>query len=157
MLRKFIIILVSVICVTGCTNQSSSQEDTALSQAEIETIQLVSSLDMDGLVKVKERVVLGMVFAGDKDVLKDACMYRSNTDGNYDMVAVIYPNDMDTCLNYIHDYLDSLKSECNKNYPQEVFKISNAVEKHDDKKIILVISSDIEAARVQVENILEDQ
>lgn len=157
MLKKIIVVLISVFLVTGCSRQPSSQEDTTLSNAEIETIQLVSSLDMDGLVKVKDRVVLGMVFAGDKDVLKDACMYRSNTDGNYDMVAVIYPNDMDACLNYIHEYLDSLKSECNKNYPQEVFKISNAVEEHDSVKIILVISSDIEAARVQVENILEDQ
>ena len=44
-----------------------------------------------------------------------------------------------------------------KNYPEEVFKISNAIEKHNDTKIILVVSSDIEKARLEVENVLENQ
>ena len=73
------------------------------------------------------------------------------------MIGVFYPNDMDACLSYIDEFLISLKNECNKNYPEEVFKISNAIEKHNDTKIILVVSSDIEKARLEVENVLENQ
>lgn len=137
--------------------QSTMNSSTEETQSEIETKQLVSALDMNELVKVKNRVVLGMVFAGDKDVVKEAAMYRSNTDGNYDMVAVVYPQDCNACLNYIDDYLSTLKTECNKNYPQEVFKISNAIVKNNNSKIIVVITNDIENARVQVEKVLENQ
>ena len=48
-----------------------------MSQSEMETIQLVSSLGMkDELVAVKNRIVIGMVFSGDKDVIQDASLYR---------------------------------------------------------------------------------
>ena len=157
-MKKLVIYLLSIVLLCGCSSsQASTTSEEKKSQAELETEQLISALDMDGLVQVKNRVVLGMVFSGDKDVINDSCMYRSDTDGDYDMVGVFYPNDMDKALSYLDEYLSSLKSECNKNYPQEVFKISNAIEKHNDNEIILVISSNIEKARTQVESILENQ
>ncbi len=159
-MRKFFVgIVFPVFLLFGCTmpSQSTINSSTETTQSEIETEQLVSALDMNDLVKVKNRVVLGMVFAGDKDVVKEATMYRSNTDGNYDMVAVVYPQDLNACLNYIDEYLSTLKIECNKNYPQEVFKISNAIVKNNDSKIIVVITNDIENARVQAEKVLENQ
>ncbi len=157
-MKKIILSLISVFLLCGCTSrQDSTTSVIEKTQAEIETIQMMSTLEMNDLVQVKNRVVLGMVFSGDKDVIEDACMYRSATEGNYDMIGVFYPNDMDKALAYLDEYLSSLKSECNKNYPQEVFKISNAIEKHNDKKIILVITSDIESAKQQVESVLENQ
>ena len=159
MVKKILGIILSFFLLCGCTtvSQTSTNSSTETTQSEIETKQLASALDMEKLVKVKNRVVLGMVFGGDKDAVKEASMYRSNADGNYDMVAIVYPKDLDACLNYIDDYLNTLKTECNKNYPQEVFKISNAIVKHNDSKIIVVITSDIENARVEVEKILENQ
>ena len=81
----------------------------------------------DELVAVKNRIVIGMVFSGDKDVIQDASLYRSSTEGNYDMIGVFYPNDMDACLSYIDDFLISLKMNVIK-LSEEVFKISNAIE-----------------------------
>ncbi len=157
-MKKILLCMICAFMICGCsTSQTSSTSKVELTQAEIETVQLKSSLDMDGLVQVKKRVVIGMVFSGDKEVVSDSCMYRSDTEGNYDMIGVFYPNDMEKALAYIDEYLSSLKSECNKKYPEEVFKISNAIEKHNDKEIILVITSDIESARKQVESILENQ
>lgn len=157
-MKKILLCMICTFMICGCsTSQTSSTSKVELTQAEIETVQLKSSLDMDGLVQVKKRVVIGMVFSGDKEVVSDSCMYRSDTEGNYDMIGVFYPNDMEKALAYIDEYLSSLKSECNKKYPEEVFKISNAIEKHNDKEIILVITSDIESARKQVESILENQ
>lgn len=157
-MKKIVICMMCVFLFVGCTSQqSSSTSKVELTQAETETIQLKSTLDMDGLVQVKNRVVIGMVFSGDKEVVSDSCMYRSDTEGNYDMIGVFYPNDMEKALSYINEYLSSLKSECNKKYPEEVFKISNAIEKHNDNEIILVITSNIESARKQVESILENQ
>jgi hypothetical protein len=157
-MKKLVIYLLSIVLLCGCSySQASITSEEQKSQAELETEQLISALDMDNLVQVKNRVVLGMVFSGDKDVIHDSCMYRSDTDGDYDMVGVFYPNDMDKALSYLDEYLSSLKSECNKNYPQEVFKISNAIVKHNENEIILVISSNIEKARTQVESILENQ
>lgn len=158
MMKKYVLVILSIAFLCGCTSNHVSTNQNEMSQSEMETIQLVSSLGMkDELVAVKNRIVIGMVFSGNKDVVQDASLYRSSTEGNYDMIGVFYPNDMDACLSYIDDFLISLKNECNKNYPEEVFKISNAIEKHNDTKIILVVSSDIEKARLEVENVLENQ
>ena len=149
MMKKYVLVILSIVLLCGCARNQVSTDQSEVSQSEMETIQLVSSLGMkDELVAVKNRIVIGMVFSGDKDVIQE---------GNYDMIGVFYPNDMDACLSYIDDFLISLKNECNKNYPEEVFKISNAIEKHNDTKIILVVSSDIEKARLEVENVLENQ
>ena len=158
MMKKYVLVILSIVLLCGCARNQVSTDQSEMAQSEMETIQLVSSLGMkDERVAVKNRIVIGMVYSGDKDVIQDASLYRSSTEGTYEMIGVFYPNDMDACLSYIDDFLISLKNECNKNYPEEVFKISNAIEKHNDTKIILVVSSDIEKARLEVENVLENQ
>lgn len=155
MMKKLLILLLCFM-MTGCSSNTASSIVVEESQAEIEARQLISILNMDNedMQRVKDRVVLGMVFSGDKDVVKDSCMYRSNEEGNYDTVGVFYSDNMESLKSYIEDYLSTLKSDCNKNYPQEVFKISNAIISNNDDTLILIIATDIESAKEEVNNIL---
>lgn len=155
-MKKIVLGVLTVALLMGCANSSTSNDMIEETQAEIEAKQLVSVLDMDldTMSRVKDRVVRGMVLSGDKTVTTDACMYRSNEDGNYDTVGVFYTEDMELLSSYLNSYLDYLKSEVNQNYPQEVFKISNAIIDNNDDTLILVITTNIESAKVQVNNIL---
>lgn len=146
---KKLICLISLLACVGCHTPTSSQ--TSTSESDMIAKDIIASLQMTNMSRVKDRVVAGMIFSGNKDALKDATLYRSNEEGNYDMVGVFYPTDMDASILDVESYLDDVKNECNIHYPQEVFKISNAIEKHDDNCIILVITTDIENARTIVE------
>lgn len=146
---KKVICLISLFLCIGCHTPTSSY--TSTSESDMIAKDIMDSLQMTNMSRVKDRVVVGMIFSGDKDALKNATLYRSNEEGNYDMVGVFYPTDIDASVISVESYLDDLKNECNIHYPQEVFKISNAIEKHDDNCIILVITTDIENARTIVE------
>lgn len=159
MMKKIFLIILCVFTLTSCSSTTSTsvsyQQE---SEAEIEARQLVSILNMnlDSMSKVKDRVVKGMVLNGDTNVSSDFCLYRSNEEGNYDTVGVFFTKDMETLKTYVEDYLSALKSEVNKNYPEEVFKISNAIIENNDDSLIFIISTDIETAKEQVKDILSE-
>ena len=75
MMKKYVLVILSIAFLCGCTSNHVSTNQSEMSQSEMETIQLVSSLGMkDELVAVKNRIVIGMVFSGDKDVIQDASL-----------------------------------------------------------------------------------
>lgn len=151
MQKKLIAVLIGFCLACGCSSTRASVSKTEeKTEAEVICEQLIDTLAMSNMSRVKDRVILGMIFGGDQSVINDACMYRSDEDGNYDMVGVFYSDNMDECKNYVDEYLLTIKDESNIYYPQEVFKISNSIEKHDDEKLILIICDDIESAREHV-------
>lgn len=147
MFKKILVSCALVFSLFGCASNQSSVSVSEQTEAEIEAEQLISTLEMDNMARVKNRVVLGMIFGGDQTVVNDSCMYRSSEEGNYDMVGVFFTDDMEKCKEYIDEYLATIKEEGNINYPQEVFKISNAVEKNNEQELILIICENIESAK----------
>lgn len=159
MMKKLFLTILCIFTLTSCTTSSTSTTSVSSeSEAEIEARQLVSILDMDQdtMSRVKDRVVKGMVLNGDTSASNDFCLYRSSIDGNYDTVGVFYTEDMELLKTYVDSYIQTLKSEVNKNYPEEVFKISNAVIDNNDETLILIITTNIESAKEQVNEILSE-
>lgn len=157
MFRKILLSCALALTFMGCSANPSSASAVVQTQSEIEAEQLIETLELTDMTRVKNRVVLGMIFGGDQTVLTDSCMYRSSEDGNYDMVGVFFTEDMEKCKEYIDEYLLTIKDEGNLNYPEEVFKISNAVEKYNDNELILIICANIESARELAAGIIAEE
>lgn len=157
MIKKVLISCVLVFSLFGCSSNQSSVSAAVQTQSELQAEQLIETLEMSNMSRVKSRVVLGMIFGGDQSAVSDACMYRSSEDGNYDMVGVFYTDDMEKCKEYIDEYLLSIKEEGNLNHPEEVFKISNAVEKYNDQEMILIICDNIQSAKEEAINIIGEE
>lgn len=153
MIKRLILVCITLCVLTSCSSKTVSS---SVSKTDMIATEIITSLQMSDMVRVKDRVVIGMIMNGDKDSVKQASLYRSSQEGNYDMVGVFYPTDMQQAQLSIQSYLSDLKDECNVHYPQEVFKISNVVEKHDDTCIIFVVCTDIEEARKIVEQYISE-
>ena len=153
MFRRFASSILAVFLLCSCTvDMSSSAEETQyadLTQAQKDCRRLIANLNMENMEAVKNRIVKGQFFMGE-DIVDDAGVYYSKETGNTDTVAVFYTADTETVLPYITDYLEEKVRDTKGQYPDQVFKISNAVLDHDDSVIILVICSDIEDAKKEV-------
>ncbi|MEE8807342.1 MAG: DUF4358 domain-containing protein [Lactimicrobium sp.] len=126
---------------------AASASPTAASQALVEANEIAEKLSLsDSLQQLKNRTVKGMIFSGD-DLYSDAAVLMSST-GTADTVGVFYVTDFDTAKTDIQNYLKNLETQTNVYDATEIFKISNAVmEDNGSNKIVVIIASDIEAAR----------
>ena len=154
MFHKMISILLSCVLLCGCSSLSSRTSASATINTSDDAKELVNALGLSDMQKVKDRIVLGMVFDGDRKAYSEGTMYRSNDKTNADTVAVFRTSDATSCMKYVTAYLSSQKDDIETNYPTEVFKVSNAVLENNDRMVILVICKDIESARKSADALL---
>ena len=157
MLRKFVSSILAVFLFCGCSPaEPKSVHETPSGSAKDIALRLMKKLDMtDSMQEVKGRVVKGMLFYGE-DVVSDASVYFSKEDGNSDAVGVFVAEDLDKAREYIGSYLEEQKQNTQVYYPEEVFKISNAVLKDNGSMMILIVCSDIEDAKNAAEEYLNN-
>lgn len=151
MLKKFVSSVFVLLLLCGCSTQTGSAADSPARQG---AEKLIRRLGMDDTMEeVKPRVVKGLFFQGE-EIVSDACVYYSSLNGNKDTVGVFYTDDAETCMKYLQEYLKDQKAKTESQYPEEVFKISNAVLDENGKVVVLVVTSDIEEAKKQVKQFL---
>lgn len=151
MLKKFVSSLLALVILAGCAGGSDiSSRQSAKATAE----QLVNNLGLtDSMKEIKERHIQGYFFQGE-EITTDASVFYSTETGNSDTVGVFYTEDPETCLSYIETYLVDQKSQTQTYYPEEVFKISNAIVDSEGHVVILVICNDIERGKKIVSALL---
>lgn len=158
MLKKLVCGILATILLTGCSYLNTSASSTAsvetTSKSEKLASELITELEMENMSQLKQRTVLGMFLAGDKSLSDDCAAYLSSESGNTDTILVVYTSNMDQVKEYVQDYLDEEKSSIQYTYPNEVFKVSNAILENNEECLILVIASDINTAKTLVENML---
>ncbi len=143
-------VLSCVLCfTTGCqsTTQADASATAAISVAENEAAAAVNTLELtDHMQMIKNRIIQGSFFSGDQ-IYSDACVYMS-TEDKADTVGVFFVTDMELAMTDLQDYLSVLSTQVNQYDATELFKISNAVlANNENDKIVLIIASDIEAAK----------
>ncbi len=122
------------------------------------TEQIVNKLlpqinDYKKLEKVKERVVKGLFFKNQKPY-EEAIIYCFRDDSRANMLAVIKTKDRKTVSDCLHDFLVEKKRKMIKYYPNEVFKVSNAIMSETNDYLILVIDDNIELMQQKVNDCL---
>ena len=154
MLKKFVSSLLAVFLLAGCAGSSvpSEAQDIAPAFSASEAAsEIVKDLGLtDSMQELKEKNVIRMFFAGEEDVVSDCSVYRSTNNGNSDTVAVFVTKDNARVKEYLDTYLADIKSQTQTYYPEEVFKISNAVVEEKEGIVFLVICEDIEKAKTTV-------
>lgn len=154
MLRKILSVVLAGMLLCGCSSLSSRANASQNVKPADEASELVKALNLTDMQKVKDRIVLDMVFDGDRKAYNEGTMYRSSDKSNADTVAVFKTDDTSSCMKYVTAYLSSQKDEIETNYPTEVFKVSNAVLEHNDSMVVLVICENIENARKSADAVL---
>ena len=156
MLKKFVSSLMVICMLAGCggSEKNTAAAEKGTQDAATIAADIVEDLNLkDSMEEVKSRVVKGMFFQGE-DVTENACVYFSSTSGNSDTVGVFISEDTASILDYLHDYLEEQKAQTQTYYPEEVFKISNAIVDENGSMVILVICNNIEEAKTKVTEVL---
>ena len=148
MLRKFVSSLLVLFLLVGCGSSTSAG---ASPQKDAEAI--VKELNLsDKMDQIQDRVVKGLFFF-DEGVIEESAVYIAN-DKSADVVGVFKATDTAAAKEKIDQYLASAKEQMQNYYPDEVFKIDNAIVEDKDGKIILIVTNDIEAARKKAQELL---
>jgi len=149
MLKKFVSSLLCVLMLVGCGTSTSAGKSAA---AEAESI--VSQLNLgDKVEKVEDRIIKGLFFF-DEGTLKDSAVYIAN-DKSADVVAVFQSDDTAAVKEKVDSYLATAKEQMQNYYPDEVFKIDNAIVTESGNQVVLIVTSDIENARKVAESVLK--
>ena len=150
MLRKFVSSLLCVLFLFGC-GASSSAGSAASAASEAEAI--VSQLNLsDKMDKVEDRIIKGLFFF-EEGQLSDSSVYIAN-DKSADIVAVFIGDDTAAIREKVTQYLASAKEQMQNYYPDEVFKIDNAIIQEAGNQVALIVTSDIENARKVAESVI---
>ena len=148
MLRKFVSSLLVSFLLVGCGSSTSAgaspQKD---AEATVKELNLSDRMD-----QIQDRVVKGLFFF-DEGVIEESAVYIAN-DKSADVVGVFKATDTAAAKEKIEQYLASAKEQMQNYYPDEVFKIDNAIVEDKDGKIILIVTNDIEAARKKAQELL---
>ena len=149
MLKKFVSSILAVLLLAGCSAGSAKSEEVLPSFSASETAkEIVKDLELtDSMQELKEKNVIRMFFQGEEDVVTDSSVYRSTDNGNSDTIGVFVTRDNARVKEYLNAYLDDIKAQTETYYPEEVFKISNAVIEEKEGLIILIIAENIEKAK----------
>ncbi len=149
MLKKFVSSLLCVLMLVGC-GASTSEGQSAAAQAET----IVSELNLsDKMDKVEDRIIKGLFFF-EEGTLKDSAVYVAN-DKSADIVAVFKSDDTAAVMDRVNSYLATSKEQMQNYYPDEVFKVDNAIVQESGDTVILIVSNDIENARKTAESVLK--
>jgi hypothetical protein len=148
MFRKFASSVLVLALLAGCGSTTASTDDCASAAAAI-----VENLSLgDHVEQVEDRVISGLFFF-DEGTVTDAALYIAN-DKSADLVGVFDVTDVDSVTSKIQDYLTNLKAQMETYYPNEVFKIDNAVVMDNGSRVILIVAEDIEGAKSEASSLL---
>ena len=149
MLKKFVSSFLCVLMLFGCGSSTSAGES-ASAQAE----KIVSELNLtDKMDKVEDRIIKGLFFF-EEGTLKDSSVYIAN-DKSADIVAVFESEDTAAVKERVNTYLATAKEQMQNYYPDEVFKIDNAIVQEAGDKVVLIVTGDIENAKKVADSILK--
>ncbi len=149
MLKKFVSSFLCVLMLFGCGSSTSAGES-ASAQAE----KIVSELNLtDKMDKVEDRIIKGLFFF-EEGTLKDSSVYIAN-DKSADIVAVFESEDTAAVKERVNTYLATAKEQMQNYYPDEVFKIDNAIVEEAGDKVVLIVTGDIENAKKIADSILK--
>ena len=149
MLKKFVSSFLCVLMLFGCGSSTSAGES-ASAQAE----KIVSELNLtDKMDKVEDRIIKGLFFF-EEGTLKDSSVYIAN-DKSADIVAVFESEDTAAVKERVNSYLATAKEQMQNYYPDEVFKIDNAIVEEAGDKVVLIVTGDIENAKKVAESVLK--
>ena len=149
MFRKFVSSLCAVVMLCGCGSQpASSRPDTAALAAKA-----VKDLGLEEKTEeLEDRIVQGLFFF-EEDTLESSSVYIHN-DSSADIVAVFDAKDVDSCREKIDTYLQTTKLQMQNYYPDEVFKVENAVVEDNGSLIVLIVCDDLQAAKKEADTLL---
>ncbi|MCR5230349.1 MAG: DUF4358 domain-containing protein [Solobacterium sp.] len=149
MLKKFVSSIAALALLAGCGASGGGSKAAAADQAQT----IIKDLGMaEKLEQVDERVIQGLFFF-DEGMVEDASFYIAN-DKSADAVGVFKTENPDAVAEYVNDYLKATKEQMKNYYPDEVFKVDNAVVESDSGRVVLIISEDIESAKSEAKKIL---
>jgi hypothetical protein len=148
MLKKFVSSLLAVFLLVACGSSTSAGTSPAKDAEAI-----VNELGLSGKMdQIQDRVVKGLFFF-EEGTIEESAVYIAN-DKTADVVGVFKAKDTAAAKEKIEAYLASAKEQMQNYYPDEVFKIDNAIIEEKGDKIILIVTNDIEAARKKAQEIL---
>ena len=138
-----------MLMLFGCGSSTSAGES-ASAQAE----KIVTELNLtDKMDKVEDRIIKGLFFF-EEGTLKDSSVYIAN-DKSADIVAVFESEDTAAVKERVNTYLATAKEQMQNYYPDEVFKIDNAIVQEAGDKVVLIVTGDIENAKKVADSILK--
>ncbi|MGM9941556.1 MAG: DUF4358 domain-containing protein [Bulleidia sp.] len=165
MLKRFVSSsLIVLLCLSGCTAKADSEiipvlqekepdhsREDAMAQTIMETLG-----NSDEMTPVRTRMMVGMLFDGDKTMMKSGVLYLSTLKDDTDTIGVFTTDHLDECMEYVSSYLAQKKAEAEIWSPDEAFKISNATLVDNGKDtIVLIIHKDIAAAASIAESVMK--
>ena len=100
----------------------------------------------------EDRIIKGLFFF-EEGQLSDSSVYIAN-DKSADIVAVFIGDDTAAIREKVTQYLASAKEQMQNYYPDEVFKIDNAIIQEAGNQVALIVTSDIENARKVAESVI---
>lgn len=152
MLKKFVTSVIALFLLAGCSSGSSAEAAAAADPAS-DAAKIVEDLNLsDHMDQVQDRIVSGLFFF-DEGVVTQSAVYIAN-DKSADVVGVFETTDADSCRKAIQTYLDSAKTQMQNYFPDEVFKLDNAVVEDNGSTVILIACSDLEGAKKEADSIL---
>lgn len=165
MLKRFVSSLLVLMCMTGCVTKTDSEIIPVLQESEPDNSKEEAMAEMimeklgnqDQMTQVRTRMMVGMLFDGDKTLMKSGVLYLSTQKDDTDTIGVFTSENMEECLAHVSDYLAQKKAEAEIWSPDEAFKISNATLVTDEKDtIILIIHKDISSASSIAQKVLKE-
>ena len=150
MLKKFVSSLLVIGLLAGCGSTQSAAASTTCADT---AASLVDELGLTDTTKeASDRVITGLFFF-EEGTITDSSLYIAN-DKSANLVGVFDTTDMDATKSKIKDYLSTLKAQMQSYYPDEVFKIDNAVQEDNGTRIIVIVCDDLEAAKTDARKAL---
>lgn len=144
MLKKFVISILMVLLIVGCSKQSANEEMTAKNLYD----KLCAKITFDGTELTYEQAA-SILFLDDKAT--EAYVYIAN-DNTSNIIATIKTTSTISTIDDLNQYLASINQSAMNYSPQELNKIKNAYLKAlNNELIVFVICDDI----TQVEKIIK--
>lgn len=155
MLKKFVSSICILCLLCACSGGTSGKEASSGMDVKSAAQSLVKDLNLtDTTAEVEDRVVQGLFFFED-GVVTASDVYLAN-DKSADIVGVFKTTNIESCENSIKTYLSTTKQQMQSYFPEEVFKVDNAlVQDNGSDTVILIICKDMETAKTKAEAILK--
>lgn len=154
MLKKFVSSLMAVMMLTACgTGKTGAEADKTAEDTAKQAERIVKELELSEKVDLLEdRIVQGLFFF-EEGAVTESTVYMHN-DSSADMVAVFACEDTDSSKKAIREFLDTQKGQMQNYYPDEVFKVDNAVVYETADEIAVIICDDLEKAKTVAAEVL---
>ncbi|MEE3486848.1 MAG: DUF4358 domain-containing protein [Bulleidia sp.] len=152
MLRKFVSSVLCLFLLTACGSSTASEAAETNAAAE-QTAKIVSDLNLkDTMDEVQPRIITGLFFF-EEGTVSDSSVYIANNK-TADVVGVFVTDQIDKTKEAVTTYLQTQKAQMESYYPDEVFKIDNAIVDDNGSEVVLIVCNDLEAAKKEAAAIL---